>query len=51
MCKGPEAGADLAGVRTSKGRRVAGAGRMQGRVVGDEAEGLGGAEHVGPGGP
>ena len=51
MCKGPEAGAGLAGVRNSKGARVVGAGRMQGRVVGEEAEGLGGAEHVGPGGP
>lgn len=36
MCKGPEAGAGLAGVRKSKQASVAGAERMQGRVVGDE---------------
>lgn len=51
MCTGPEAGEGLAGVRNSEGACVVGAGRMQGRVVGDEAKGLGGTEHVGPGGP
>ena len=41
MCQGPEAGAGLAGVRNSEWAPVAGAGRMQGRVVGDEGGGTG----------
>lgn len=36
MCKGPEAGAGLAGVRDSKEASMAGGERMQGRVGGDK---------------